>query len=895
MEARRWRIPSCRTRRSWISRAGAAGPARRPAARLASFTLNVALILDRANNPSTLLNANWASRQQQLNTLNDSGTLWSTYGADPAKYNQVLSDLAALHIKTVEQVAAEQGAQTGYVSSAESRTIWVQVDQTNIDKLFGPSFALHGDSTSWHWEGNLSLPDGWASALGVKGLWFDTLNFKPVLPDPGNGTLVPLPQGRQSLGNDSTSPTNIFPQQIADDYYNFPLSGGLWNPASGIAPKTGAIGLVEPGVGATVPAGSFGALLNQYRAELGINTPADWKSVAPGGEQYPTNIVPPAFNPAGERSLDVGVVTAINPQSPLVLYAGSGYSAGAQSNAFTAYQSAFWDLTHNPAVITSSFSFTQQATPGSPFYFAASRAVHRRRTAQHHGVQRCRRRRLERPVRQRPDQCRHQPGQPLRLHGGRHVLQHRRIGAGGPDASTTSSRRRWRMIRATVWQLMAGGLTDMPNPSNLDCAPGRGGVEQLLRHRHDHCDARRSPDRLSAQQYGLGRRRSQPAGALVPEGFRPRPEDIGSRRPCPAAACPTCRPMPAATCTTVSAERRCDGLGDGGTSAASPLWASLTAQIDTIFHDQGLPNLGYCNDLLYIAAAIAPGSFNDVDAGQQHLVLLRSAAPTPATTTRDQITPTGYGYSCRAGLRSGDGLGSPNGLLLARALTAIAHSQMSFSTSPPTARRRRHGGWTSGADQSLLFQTMSSTTARRSASTSAATRSVFASGARPLRLDQPAGAAVAAGRLRSRPGAAVRQAGAGRGGVGAASARARACRCHIDGATGAGDAGQAQQSVRLRRLLRRRRCRARRARRWRSPRRWAAPTTSSPSCACARAARTTCSSPSTRSTIWPARSTGKAPGDAGYAAAVQAVPTRPTSGGTGDHRAGLRPVRATAC
>ena len=55
--------------------------------------------------------------------------------------------------------------------------------------------------------------------------------------------------------------------------------------------------------------------------------------------------------------------------------------------------------------------------------------------------------------------------------------------------------------------------------------------------------------------------------------------------------------------------------GDGGTSVASPLWASLTAQFNTIFDDQGLPNLGFYNDLIYIAAAIAPGSFNDIQLG----------------------------------------------------------------------------------------------------------------------------------------------------------------------------------------------------------------------------------------------------------------------------------------
>src|SRR4029453_6772196 len=138
-------------------------------------------ILDRANDPSTLLNANWASRQKQLDTLNDNGTLWSTYGADAAKYNQVKAELAGLGIKTVDQVSAEQGIPNGYVSSAESRTIWVQVDHTNIDKLFGSGFTLRGDSSSWHWEGNLSLPDRWAITPGVKGLWVGTTNFNPVL------------------------------------------------------------------------------------------------------------------------------------------------------------------------------------------------------------------------------------------------------------------------------------------------------------------------------------------------------------------------------------------------------------------------------------------------------------------------------------------------------------------------------------------------------------------------------------------------------------------------------------------------------------------------------------------------------------------------------------------
>ena len=54
---------------------------------------------------------------------------------------------------------------------------------------------------------------------------------------------------------------------------------------------------------------------------------------------------------------------------------------------------------------------------------------------------------------------------------------------------------------------------------------------------------------------------------------------------------------------------------DDGTSAATPLWASLASQINAIFADQGLTNLGYMNDLLYIAAVIAPASFSDITIG----------------------------------------------------------------------------------------------------------------------------------------------------------------------------------------------------------------------------------------------------------------------------------------
>ncbi len=69
---------------------------------------------------------------------------------------------------------------------------------------------------------------------------------------------------------------------------------------------------------------------------------------------------------------------------------------------------------------------------------------------------------------------------------------------------------------------------------------------------------------------------------------------------------------------------------------------------------------------------------------------------------------TGEGYSAGLGYDLASGLGTPNGLLLARALSAIAHSQVNsladLSTSPPMLDADG-SGWESGADQALLFQT----------------------------------------------------------------------------------------------------------------------------------------------------------------------------------------------
>jgi hypothetical protein len=144
---------------------------------------------------------------------------------------------------------------------------------------------------------------------------------------------------------------------------------------------------------------------------------------------------------------------------------------------------------------------------------------------------------------------------------------------------------------------------------------------------------------------------------------------------------------------------------NGGTSAATPQWATLVSQFNFIFADQGLPQLGYMNDLLYIASAIAPASFNDITLGNN----ISSFVAGQGTYQNDGAAmPTGFGYFAGPGYDLVTGLGTPNGVLLGRALSAIAHEQMYFD-SVPDVLNLTGSGWVSGVNQTLSLQAMSNT------------------------------------------------------------------------------------------------------------------------------------------------------------------------------------------
>lgn len=339
----------------------------------ATITFNVALILERATDPgtglpadpTTLLNSTWGDRQKQLETLNDNGTLWSTYGASDSDWSAVNAYLQDNNFFTVEQLATD-AMPSGYVTgdaAQNSRTIWVNLDEHEFNRLFGQEL-LQVDSSSdspnenlW-WEGNLSLPSEIAPM--VKGLWFDTDVFQSVLVNaPADANYPALPQGFQGQGN-GAGETALDPQAIAS-LYNFPLVN-----RTDVA--TDPIGLLEPDLGNTSPgAESFQDLLGDYRVSIGLPAPVTVIGVQPGGTTDSTSKLA-----SGERSLDVGVATAINPNSTLVLYAGSGVNWNANSDPFTADQAAIFDPNH-PSVVSSSFRFeVAQPSPNSPWLWAAN-------------------------------------------------------------------------------------------------------------------------------------------------------------------------------------------------------------------------------------------------------------------------------------------------------------------------------------------------------------------------------------------------------------------------------------------------------------------------------------------------------------------------------------------
>ncbi len=670
----------------------------------AQSSINVAFILPRANDPAALLESDWGTRQTTLAELNAQGTLWSTYGATPHDYDTLRTYLANQHAVLLGDAAGSDG----YVSSPESRTLWATLTPDEFEHIFGTKLLqseLHGGFQ--YWNGNLTLPGG----AGIAGLWFDTAPWfgpAPAQDNRAGGASVIPAQGPLSIGNglsgDGFHEANHYAGQVADWYYHFPLAG--------IDAPTTTVGLLEPLVGDAVAAGyNFQAGLDSFRAGAGLPDPGHYYVVAHGGQSDTGN--------AGERSLDVGVVSSANPDSLLGLYVGSGSSAldgtgHANSNVFTAYQDAFFDREHAPPVLSSSFSILPQSAPGSPFAYAVQQLFIDGALANMTVVS------ADNDWGSSWDfanglanQAVHSSSPFLLLVGGTSLTpfafaSHDPSIAEMPTLSDSLLGRAMAGDLSTIWLLVEGGLTKLPSAITAQEGEATTFLE-LVWNTYALHGSTLSPGLKEAAAGDGGVDTTQPTPwyqhdfGLTPTSANP---DASVGRGAPDVSADS-----GGNLFYITPNENLNGTSfDDGTSAAAPMWTSLVSQFDTIFHDQGLPQLGFMNDLLYYADAIAPGSFNDIVFGN-NVTSFHLGGPISNLDTKtglfSDVTLTGWGYHAGPGYDLASGLGTPNGTLLARALTAIAHQQISFHALPDVVNPDGHAGWTSGADQTLLFQAMS--------------------------------------------------------------------------------------------------------------------------------------------------------------------------------------------
>ena len=89
---------------------------------------------------------------------------------------------------------------------------------------------------------------------------------------------------------------------------------------------------------------------------------------------------------------------------------------------------------------------------------------------------------------------------------------------------------------------------------------------------------------------------------------------------------------------------------NGGTSAATPMWAALIALVNQARHAAGKEPLGYVNERLY---GLAADCFNDITVGN------------------NRVTQSYPGYDAQPGFDACSGLGSPNATNLFPALVAL--------------------------------------------------------------------------------------------------------------------------------------------------------------------------------------------------------------------------------
>ena len=673
----------------------------------ATGTVTVALVLPRSNDPTSLLNEGWAQREARLNGLSQA-QVGAEFGATTAQYNSLMS--AVTNAGGTVLPSSE-----GYVSSAASRTLWVSLNSASFDALFGQTLqsgtqtnAASGLSPSvTYWDGNLTPS---ASLPVLAGMWVVT-NSQPGPTDQAPvGISVALPNGPQGVGNTAgggygtntgVAPNQeLYPDQIASEY-DFPLTV---TGASGTATPT--IGLIEPRFGDSTTSDQTVAQANAaataavaaYRAEAGIGG----TGAVGAGTGEPVGSGPGSQ----EQALDLGVVAASAPNSNIVTYVGNNNV----ENVYLAFEQAIWGGGPTISDLSSSVRIGERVPPNSPF-FAALQGLYQDAALNNISV----------------FQASGDGGSSALLGTGvtqvntSDVSQYT-VSVGGTSTSSqaqiaaagaANGGNNINAAVATLAQdaaggqvpaletLIAGGLTQLPNSTSA--------INDFLQTTWNQYNYDANAQTLSPgyQQNAASGGAVDPA---IPEPAYQTDEGIdvaaldggtGTGKGDPdvsaLAGGNTHYLVPAAGLSGLASS--------GGTSASSPLWESLSAQIQAIFLNQGLPTTGYYNDLIYQAAAIDPGSFNDVQFGSNTSSFALGGAISEVTndngTNVDQITPTGFGYTAGPGYDLTTGLGAPDGILLARALTQIAQAQEYSPNATPISDPT---GLISEANQALIVQ-----------------------------------------------------------------------------------------------------------------------------------------------------------------------------------------------
>ncbi|MFO1160919.1 MAG: hypothetical protein U1E60_18910 [Reyranellaceae bacterium] len=654
------------------------------------YKVTIGLMLERANDPTALLASDWATRQS---ALADQQAIWNAYGADPGTY----ASAGTLLTNLLGADALAEPVELGYVSSAADRMIWLTLDASQFAALFGTDLLIvdyqvpAGPSSVAAWAGQLALAA--SVPVPVVGLWVEQ---SASIPNPAVFVTrgVSLPAGPLGVGNAAQLSDLVFatPTAVAANYA-FPLAADVTTPA---------IALVEQNV--ATQAALFSAL-NEYRTTLGL--PAMTRSqfqVLSGTD--------PSQPSASELTLDISVLSGAAPSSTQLIY------STLTGTPFNAYQQAFFDDIHDPAVLSSSYGVVSQSTAGSPFQRAwqelfvdgALANVSAHIAAGDKGSSAGQANGLANYV-----------SSASAIHavtvGGTSIAG--LFTAKSDPTLSTLLALALQDDPATVFQLVAAGLRILPSslpdgmppypsPSltalfetvwqNLTLVPHDGALAAAFDQNYTGSGGVNSSVPVPDYQTAFG---LLPSGAAGPGRGAPDVSALSSGD---------------ARYAVLNAAHVGDSTQpllspNGGTSAASPLWASLTAQIDAVFADQGLPRLGFYNDLLYTAAAIFPASFNDVVLGNNTTSYYLTGSPTgylqiaegPSGLVYTPMVPTGLGTTAAPGYDLTSGLGTPNGLLLARTLTAIAQAQ-SHSDAPPVIDHAGLFGGVSVVAQTLLVQ-----------------------------------------------------------------------------------------------------------------------------------------------------------------------------------------------